>query len=71
MLHLLGSKFHSSADWIVMQRAHAKASALLSRCPYSDIRANQIARTVMRLFDDGLRDEDMIAAKTVNLQYVG
>ena len=28
-------------------------------------------RTVMRLFDDGLRDEDMIAAKAVNLQYVG
>jgi hypothetical protein len=39
--------------------------------PYSDIHANHIARTVMRLFDDGLRDEDMIAAKAVNLQHVG
>jgi hypothetical protein len=29
--------------------------------PYSD-HANQIARIVMMLFDDGLPDEDMIAA---------
>ena len=35
------------------------------------IGANHIARTVMRLFDDGLRDEDMSAAKAVNLQHVG
>lgn len=28
-------------------------------------------RTAMGLFDDGLRDEDMIAANAVNLQHVG
>jgi hypothetical protein len=51
-----------------MQGAHAKASVLLNRCPYSDIDANRIARTVMRLFDDGFRDENMIAAKAADLQ---
>ncbi len=69
MLHLLSTTIHSPADWTIMQRAHAKASVLLNRCPYSHIDANRIARTVMRLFDDGLRDENMIAAKAANLQY--
>jgi hypothetical protein len=47
----------------LMQRAHAQASLMLQRCPYTDENANRIARIVMKLFDEGLRDETIIATK--------
>lgn len=54
--------FYSSEDWNLMQRAHMKASSRLKRCPRSHQDANRLARRVMTLFDEGLRDEDAIAS---------
>ncbi|ATU94096.1 hypothetical protein [Phyllobacterium zundukense] len=61
MLHLLSQYSYSPEDWGLMQRAHAKASLTLDCCPHSHEHANRLARTVMKLFDQGLRDELLIA----------
>ena len=61
MLHLISKNVYSGEDWKLMQNAHAEASALLDRDPYSDINANRLARIVMRLFDQHMRDEKMMA----------
>lgn len=46
-----------------MQRSHTKASEMLQRCAFTDENANRLARTVMNLFDQGLRDEEVIASR--------
>jgi len=62
MLYLV-NPCYSTEDWRLMQRALAKASEALQRCPKSHENADRLARTVMKLFDQGLRDEMLIAAK--------
>lgn len=57
--------FYSSEDWHLMQRAHLRASRQLQRCPKSHEDAGRLARRVMTLFDEGLRDEDAIVSAAV------
>jgi hypothetical protein len=52
--------FYSSEDWNLMQNALVKASEQLHRGPDHEY-ANRLARRVMTLFDQGLRDEEIIA----------
>ncbi|ATU94985.1 hypothetical protein [Phyllobacterium zundukense] len=61
MLHLVNQLTYSSQDWDIMQRAHTKASELLGRCPSTHENANRLARTVMNLFNRGLRDAEVLA----------
>lgn len=61
MLHLISKTVYSGEDWKLMQNAHVRASALLKRSPYDDINANRLARTVMRLYDQHIRDDETIA----------
>jgi hypothetical protein len=70
MLHSVHQLSYSSQDWDVMQRAHAKASELLGRCPYTDENANRLARTVMKLFDQGVRDAEVLAWIAANQETV-
>ncbi|MEK1888994.1 MAG: hypothetical protein AAAB35_15795 [Phyllobacterium sp.] len=56
---------YSSEDWNLMQRAHFKASKQLQRCPKSHADADRLARRVMTLFDEGLRDEAAIVSAAV------
>jgi hypothetical protein len=63
MLHLISKNSYSTQDWNLMQRAHARASEMLQRCAFTDENANRLARTVMKLFDQGLRDEEVIASR--------
>ncbi|NTS30657.1 hypothetical protein HQ945_05265 [Phyllobacterium sp. BT25] len=65
MLNILSQHNYSPEDWDLMQRAHAKASQMLGRCYLTHEHANRLARTVMKLFDQGLRDDLFIAAKAV------
>jgi hypothetical protein len=65
MLHLISRHTYTTEQWDLMQRAHAKASEMLGRCAHTHEHANRLARTVMKLFDQGLRDELLIAAKAV------
>jgi hypothetical protein len=53
-----------------MQRAHAKASELLGRCPSTHENANRLARTVMKLFDKGVRDAEVLAWIATNQETV-
>lgn len=57
--------FYSSEDWNLMQRAHLKASQQLQLCPKSHEDADRLARRVMTLFDEGLRDEAAIVSAAV------
>lgn len=61
MIHQKISTAYASADWAVMERAHARASQILKRDPKTDAHADQLARRVMGLFDHGMRDEEVIA----------
>jgi len=65
MLHLVNLHCYSTEDWRLMQRALAKAFEVLQRCPKSHANADRLARTVMKLFDQGLRDEEAIVSKAV------
>jgi hypothetical protein len=70
MLHQVNRVSYSSKDWDIMQRAHAKASELLGRCPSTHENANRLARTVMKLFDRGLRDAEVLAWIAANQETV-
>lgn len=59
-------RIFATSDWGIMQRAHEKASQMLDRCPKTHARCNDLARTVMALFDSGVRDEDELAAMAAN-----
>ncbi|MEJ1119673.1 hypothetical protein V9K92_14455 [Phyllobacterium sp. CCNWLW109] len=59
-------RIFATSDWEVMQRAHDKASQMLDRCPKTHSRCNELARTVMALFDSGIRDVDELAAMAAN-----
>lgn len=61
----LKKHFYSSEDWNLMQRAQLRASMQLQRCPKSHEHADRLARRIMTLFDEGLRDEDAIVLAAV------
>jgi hypothetical protein len=63
MLHLISQHSYSTQDLNLMQRAHAKASEMLQRYAFTDENSNRLARTVMKLFDQGLRNEEVIASR--------
>lgn len=57
--------FYSSEDWNLMQNALLKASEQLQRGPDHQY-ADRLARRVMALFDQGLRDEEIIASNAAH-----
>jgi hypothetical protein len=59
-------RIFATSDWEIMQRAHDKASQMLDRCPKTHERCNDLARTIMALFDSGIRDADELAAMAAN-----
>lgn len=59
-------RIFATSDWETLQRAHDKASRMLDRCPKTHERCNELARTVMALFDSGVRGEDELAALAAN-----
>lgn len=59
-------RIFATSDWDIMQRAHDRASQMLDRCPKTHERCNDLARTIMALFDSGIRDEDELAAMAAN-----
>ena len=61
MLHLISKNVYTAEDWSIMEHAHAAASVKLGRSPFTDENANRLARTVMRLFDQRIRDANVIA----------
>ena len=63
MLHLVNKYVYSPEDWNFMQRAHACASLKLGRDPVTHENADRLARTVMNLFNKGLRDEEAIVLR--------
>ena len=65
MLHPISQHTYTTEQWDLMQRAHVKASEMLGRCSHTHEHANRLARTVMRLFDQGLRDDVIIAIMAV------
>ncbi|MBB3234465.1 hypothetical protein [Phyllobacterium endophyticum] len=61
MLGIVDSLTYSNDDWMTMQTAHMMASAILQRDPTTHENADRLARMVMKLFDQGLRDPKEIA----------
>lgn len=54
---------YSAEDWFTMQTAHQMASVLLQRDPTTHEHADRLARCVMKLFAQGIRDANEIAIK--------
>ena len=61
-LHLFDKLTYSEDDWYIMQDAHVKACEILGQQPVSYNNADRLARTVMKLFDEGERDFQIIAS---------
>lgn len=61
MFSILKNTTYTSKDWATMATAHEMASAMLLRDPRTHEHADRLARTVMKLFDRGLRDPKIIA----------
>ena len=57
---------YTSEDWETMRRALEMASAILQRDPTTHEHAERLARCVMKLFDQGMRDAKQIAAAAVD-----
>jgi hypothetical protein len=57
---------YSTEDWMTMQTAHMMASAILQRDPTTHENADRLARTVMKLFDQGMHDPKEVAATAVD-----
>ena len=63
---------YSQDDWRVMSDAYERAAAMLGRSPWTDPHAQRLAREVMRLFNNGKRDIQLITSLAViNEQTIG
>ncbi|MDR6635481.1 hypothetical protein J2X72_004295 [Phyllobacterium sp. 1468] len=63
---------YGQEDWRVMSDAYERAAAMLGRSPSTDPHAQRLAREVMRLFDSGKRDIQLITSMAViNEQTIG
>jgi hypothetical protein len=49
-------------DWQIMKKAHLKACQILDQPADSYRHSERLAKSVMKLFDDGERDFEVIAA---------
>jgi hypothetical protein len=63
LFSIIDNLTYSSEDWTTMQTAHEMASAILQRDPTTHEHADRLARCVMKLFDQGMRDAKEIATK--------
>lgn len=52
----------TQADWTILQSAHNEASRILGRSARKHKDADRLAREVFRLFNQGHRDPNIIAA---------
>lgn len=57
---------YNSEGLATMRTAHQMASAIIRRDPTTHEHADRLARIVMRLFDQGLRDVEAIARKAAD-----
>jgi hypothetical protein len=62
MVSTIESLTYSTEDWT----AHMMASAILQRDPTTHENADRLARTVMKLFDQGMHDPKEVAAAAVD-----
>ena len=53
---------YTSEDWETRRRALEMASAILKRDPTTHENAERLARCIMKLFDQGMRDAKLMAA---------
>lgn len=60
-LHLFGQLTYSEEDWQIMEIAHIRVRAI-DQPPASYEHNDRLARTIMKLFDQGTRDYQILAA---------
>ena len=60
--HISDRSTYGEEDWHIIERAHIKACELLGQPPATYEHADRLARTIMRLFDQGSRDFQILAA---------
>lgn len=66
MVFDLDRRIFTTTDWDVMQRAHDRASLLLGRSPKTDARCNELARTIVAMYESGIHSEDELATIAAN-----
>jgi len=63
---------YSQENWYVMSAAYERAAVMLGRSSRDGPHAERLAREVMRLFNNGKRDVELIASLAViNEQTIG
>jgi hypothetical protein len=60
-LYLFEKLTYDEDDWCILEDAHIRACDLLGEPPVSYKNADRLARHIMKLFDAGVRDFEMIA----------
>lgn len=60
-LHLFEKLNYSEDDWCIMKNAHIMSCELLGQSPRSYEYNERLARSVMNLFNDGIRDYYVLA----------
>lgn len=61
MLSIVDDLTYTTEDWATMQSAHRMASEILKRDPATHENADRLARTIMKLFSQGIRDDRRLA----------
>ncbi|CAN7677765.1 DUF4277 domain-containing protein [Phyllobacterium sp. LjRoot231] len=69
-LHHFENPTYSEEDWCILEDAHIKACELLGQPPVSYKNEDRLARTIMKLFDEGVRDFEIIASIAAHREIV-
>jgi hypothetical protein len=68
------NRFHkltySEDDWQLMESAHRRACDLLGQSPLYYEHNDRLARTIMKLFDTGTRNVELLASIAVHREHV-
>ena len=69
-LHLFEKLTYDEEDWSILEDAHIKACELLGQPPVSYKNVDRLARHIMKLFDAGVRDFEIIATIAAHREIV-
>ncbi|MBB3147657.1 hypothetical protein FHS21_004081 [Phyllobacterium trifolii] len=71
MYNILADRTYTSSDCATMSRAYEMAAAILQRDPRSHDPADRLGWTIMKLFDQGMRDAKLIATTAADKESKG
>ena len=71
MYNILADRTYNSSDCATMSRAYEMATVILRRDPRTHDPADRLGWTIMKLFDQGMRDAKLIATTAADKESKG